>query len=114
MLSSVYNTVLAGYMPDYTCLVTSLFRHTESYLHQILDDWLKNSTSTPNGKNKFNYFLLNQTTNLYEYNDKNANLITSIQKKYLNELYSRYNKLRHPFSHWSENSVDAHVIVDIK
>ena len=35
------------------------------------------------------------------------------QLNYLNELYNRYNKIRHPYSHWSEESMDTQVITDI-
>lgn len=38
LLSAVYNTMLTGYMPDYTCLVTPIFRTYEYYLHRILGD----------------------------------------------------------------------------
>ena len=32
----------------------------------------------------------------------------------INELYNRYNRMRHPYAHWSENSLDTQVITDIK
>lgn len=105
-------------MPDYTCLVTPLFRAMEFYLHRILHDKLgKNTTRTgKDGKfkgNNFAFFDENETTGNFEYNLSAVGL-SSNQIDYLNQLYSSYNKMRHPYSHWSENSMDTHVITDIK
>lgn len=36
------------------------------------------------------------------------------QIDYLNELYNRYNKIRHPYAHWAEDSMDTQVITDVK
>ena len=38
LLSAGYNTMVMGYMPDYTSLVTPIFRAYEYYLHRILWD----------------------------------------------------------------------------
>lgn len=118
LLSAVFNTLITGYMPDYTCLVIPLFRAMEFYLHRILHDRLgKNTTITgKDGKfkgNNFAFFNENKITGNFEYNSSVSGLSHN-QIDYLNELYSRYNKMRHPYSHWSENSMDTHVITDIK
>lgn len=113
LLSAVFNTLITGYMPDYTCLVTPLFRAMEFYLHRILSDKLGQDTTTPKGKNKFSYFGFNISINKYEYNSSKGNLNNN-QIDYLNELYNRYNKMRHPYSHWAESSMDTQVITDIK
>ena len=118
LLSAVFNTLITCYMPDYTCLVTPLFRAMEFYLHRILHDKLgKNTTRTgKDGKfkgNNFAFFDENETTGNFEYNSSAVGL-SSNQIDYLNQLYSSYNKMRHPYSHWSENSMDTHVITDIK
>lgn len=113
LLSAVFNTLITGYMPDYTCLITPLFRAMEFYLHRILSDRLGQDTTTLKGKNNFGYFKLNELTNRYEYNSSKGNLNNN-QIDYLNDLYNRYNKMRHPYSHWSENSMDTQVITDIK
>lgn len=113
LLSAVFNTLITGYMPDYTCLITPLFRAMEFYLHRILSDRLGQDTTTLKGKNNFGYFKLNELTNRYEYNSSKGNLNNN-QMDYLNDLYNRYNKMRHPYSHWSENSMDTQVITDIK
>ena len=113
LLSAVFNTLIIGYMPDYTYLVTPLFRVMEFYLHRILSDRLGKNTTTSKGKNKFGYFKPNKSTNRYEYNSSKGNLNNN-QIDYLNDLYNRYNKMRHPYSHWSENSMDTQVITDIK
>lgn len=113
LLSAIYNTLIIGYMPDYTCLITPLFRAMEFYLHRILSDRLGQDTTTLKGKNNFGYFKFNKLINRYEYNSSGGNL-NNIQIDYLNDLYNRYNKMRHPYSHWSENSMDTQVITDIK
>lgn len=113
LLSAVFNTLITGYMPDYTCLVTPLFRAMEFYLHRILHYKLGKNTTTSKGRNNFSYFTLDNATNKYEYNSSIENL-NSNQINYLNELYNRYNRIRHPYAHWSENSMDTQVITDIK
>ena len=113
LLSAVFNTLITGYMPDYTCLVTPLFRAMEFYLHRILSDRLGQDTTTLKGKNNFGYFKPNELTNRYEYNSSKGNLNNN-QIDYLNDLYNMYKKMRHPYSHWSENSMDTQVITDIK
>ena len=113
LLSAVFNTLITGYMPDYTCLVTPLFRAMEFYLHRILSDKLGKNTTTSKGRNKFSYFAINNSTNSYEYNSSKGSLNNN-QIDYLNELYNRYNKMRHPYAHWAENSMDTQVITDIK
>ncbi|HEY4533280.1 MAG TPA: viroplasmin family protein [Fusobacterium sp.] len=113
LLSAVFNTLIIGYMPDYTCLVTPLFRAMEFYLHRILSDKLGKVTTTSKGKNNFSYFGFDNSTNKYEYNASKGNL-NNAQIDYLNELYNRYNRMRHPYSHWTEDSMDTHVISDVK
>ena len=113
LLSAVFNTLIIGYMPDYTCLVTPLFRAMEFYLHRILSDKLGKVTTTSKGKNNFSYFGFDNSTNRYEYNSSKGNL-NNTQIDYLNELYNRYNRMRHPYSHWTEDSMDTHVISDVK
>lgn len=113
LLSAVFNTLLTGYMPDYTSLVTPLFRAMEFYLHRILSDKLGKKTTTPKGKNNFSYFKFDNSTNKYAYNASSESLDYN-QIAYLNELYNRYNKMRHPYAHWAENSIDTQVITDIK
>lgn len=113
LLSAVFNTLIIGYMPDYTCLVTPLFRAMEFYLHRILSDKLGQDTTTLKGKNKFSYFGFNNLINMYEYNSSKGNLNNN-QIDYLNELYNRYNKMRHPYAHWAADSMDTQVITDVK
>lgn len=113
LLSAVFNTLITGYMPDYTFLVTPLFRAMEFYLHRILSDKLGKETTMSKGRNKFTYFTLDKITNKYEYNSSKENLNNN-QINYLDELYNRYYRMRHPYSHWSENSMDTQVITDIK
>ncbi len=112
LLSATFNTLLTGYMPDYTCLVMPLFRAMEFYLHRILHDRLGHSTTHSNGGNNFNFFKPNDIE-IYEYKFTTNNL-NSQQIDYLNELYNNYKRVRHPFFHWSQNSIDTPVITDIE
>lgn len=112
LLSAVYNTLLTGYMPDYTCLVTPIFRAYEYYLHRILGDIMGLDTETDKGTNNFSFFSKN-AAGLYECNNRNKNLLSQPQLNYLNRLYTKYNSVRHPYSHWSANDVDTAVITDI-
>lgn len=113
LLSAVFNTMLTGYMPDYTFLVTPMFRATEYYLHRILSDQLDLKTENSKGNNNFSYFNKNPQTKKYELNCK-KNMLSPDQTNYLNILYNYYNKIRHPYTHWSHNSADTHVISNIK
>ncbi len=62
LLSAVYNTMFTGYMPDYTCLVTPMFRSFEYYLHDILSKKLGKETEKDNGTNNFAFFNKNNIT----------------------------------------------------
>lgn len=112
LLSAVYNAMLTGYMPDYTCLVTPIFRAYEYYLHRILGDTMHLITETDKGTNNFSFFSKNDA-GLYECNSRNNNQLTVTQLDYLNLLYTKYNGVRHPYSHWSASDVDTAVITDI-
>ena len=113
LLQAVFNTLITGYMPDYTFLVTPLFRAMEFYLHRILSDKLGKDTTTPKGGNNFSYFSIDTLTGKYKYNSSKGGLNDN-QINYLNDLYNKYSKIRHPYSHWAENSMDAEVITDIE
>lgn len=125
LLSAVYNTLIIGYMPDYTCLVTPVFRIMEAYLHEILGNKLEKSTEKivqielSSGEirekvnNNFAYFDFDNSLQKFVYNSSKKDL-NEEQIDYLNELYTRYNRYRHPHSHWRKSSIDAVVITDIK
>lgn len=112
ILSAVYNSMLTGYMPDYTCLVTPIFRAYEFYLHRILGDVMQLCTATDKGTNNFSFFSKN-LSGLYECSSKNTSMLSTSQVNYLNKLYTTYNSVRHPYSHWSFDDVDTAVIVDM-
>lgn len=113
LLQAVFNTLIIGYMPDYTFLVTPLFRAMEFYLHRILSDKLGKDTTTPKGSNKFSYFSIDALTGKYKYNSSKESL-NDEQINYLDDLYNKYSKIRHPYSHWAENSMDTEVITNIE
>lgn len=113
LLSAVYNTMLTGYMPDYTCIITPIFRACEYYLHRILGDKMGLPTVTSTGTNNFAYFS-KISVGKYECNHGNVSILSSNQKDYLNDLYSNYNKVRHPYSHWSAEDCDTAVITEME
>ena len=104
--------MLVGYMPDYTCLLTPVFRAMEYYLHNILHYKLGKNTETPKGQNNFAYFSKDQQTGKYFYNSAKQDFDRT-KIDYLNELYNFYHKIRHPYSHWSLKSIDVQVIADM-
>lgn len=112
LLSAVYNTMLTGYMPDYTSLVTPIFRAYEYFLHRILNDKMKLDTCNKNGKNKFGYFKKNKDGR-YECNSKKVSVLSSQQRKYLDDLYNAYHGIRHPYTHWSIDDYDTAVMTSI-
>lgn len=113
LLSAVYNTMLVGYMPDYTSLITPIFRAYEYFLHRILKDKMGLVTSDENGRNNFAYFNKNDAGR-YECNSRNKSVLLGNQLLYLNDLYNAYNRIRHPYSHWSADDYDTAVITSIE
>lgn len=112
LLTAVYNTMLTGYMPDYTCLVTPIFRAYEYYLHKMLGDHMGLDTETDKGTNNFGFFTKNDE-GLYKCNNKNVSKLNRQQLDYLNKFYTQYNKVRHPYSHWSADDSETAVITNI-
>lgn len=113
LLSAVYNTMLTGYMPDYTCLITPIFRAYEYYLHRILGDKMELVTCDANGQNRFSYFNKN-ASGRYECNSGNVSKLTNQQKDFLDDLYNAYHGIRHPYTHWSVDDYDTAVITTIE
>ena len=112
LLSAIYNTMLTGYMPDYTCLLMPIFRAYEYCLHKILGESMGLDTENEKGNNKFNYFSKNPNGSYY-CNSTNISRITAEQKDLLNKLYTTYNGVRHVYSHWSAEDLDVSMISDI-
>lgn len=108
ILSAVFNSLYDRNMPEYTCLVTPLFRAYEYYLHRILSDKMGENTERDNGSNNFSYF--NKKDNRYYYKGSKAQLLEDEQLHYLEELYNKYNRTRHPHSHWNQYSMDSKII----
>ena len=99
-------------MPDYTCLVTPIFRAYEYYLHRILGDFMGLDTEKSTGANQFSYFSKN-AVGKYECNSPEKQKLSEDQLGYLNTLYTTYNSVRHPYSHWSASDIDTAVITDM-
>lgn len=113
LLSAVYNTMLTGYMPDYTCLVTPIFRAYENYLHKILGKKMGLNTAKDNGTNNFAYFD-KDVNGVYFCNNKEIDSLNKVQRDFLNKLYNSYNSVRHPYSHWSADDYDTAIIEEMR
>lgn len=112
LLSAVYNTMLTGYRPDYTHLIMPVFRAYEYYLHRILCDKMGLLTTTAKGTNYFSYFDKTATGD-YVCNSGAVSNLNPAQLIYLNKLYTNYNRIRHPYSHWAYDDIDCAVITDM-
>lgn len=113
LLSATYNVMLTGYMPDYTCLVTPIFRAYEFYLHKILNDNMELDTAHDNGTNNFGYFT-KTAAGSYECSSSSKSKLSAKQLVFLNDFYTNYNKVRHPYSHWSSEDYDTAMIDNIE
>lgn len=113
LLSATYNTMLTGYMPDYTCLVTPIFRAYEFYLHRILNEKMELDTARDNGTNNFGYFIKTENGS-YECSSSSKNKLSNKQLTFLNDFYTNYNEVRHPYSHWSSEDYDTAMIDSIE
>jgi len=113
ILTAVYNTMISTYMPDYTQLLTPVFRAYEYCLHRILGDKLGLKTQTLKGKNRFAFFNRDKY-GTYSLNNGNKSLLTTDQLMLVEEIYNKYNAVRHMYSHWSYDEADTAVVETIE
>ena len=74
---------------------------------------MKLDTSHDNGTNNFSYF--NKTVaGSYECSSSSKNKLSGKQLVFLNDFYTNYNKVRHPYSHWSSEDYDTAMIDNIE
>lgn len=115
LLTAVYNSMLTGYMPDYTHLLHPIFRAMEYYLHRILCDKEEKQTTKTNshGKssNNFSFFKYDERKKCYVYNSNR--FLNNEECGYLNKLYNKYNQIRHPYSHTPATEIDVALITSI-
>lgn len=114
LLSAAYNTLFSGYMPDYTCLVTPIFRAFEYYLHKTLDTIPGVNTSTNNGTNNFRYFDTKATSNKLPLKAEYQGKLKSKAENYIVDLYDYYRRVRHPYSHWASTNYSSPIISNMK
>ena len=70
-------------------------------------------TVRDNGTNNFAYF--DKTSNgRYECNSSSKDKLTKKQLEFLNDFYTNYNRVRHPYSHWSADDYDTAMIENIE
>lgn len=61
------------------------------------------------GKKKFYAVRAGRIPEIYQ----TSNGLDNNQIDFLNDLYNFYNRIRHPYSHWSQNSIDVQVITEM-
>ncbi|WPC08793.1 viroplasmin family protein [Globicatella sp. PHS-GS-PNBC-21-1553] len=108
LLTAIFNYGFEANVPDYTFLVTPIFRAFDYYLHLIL-----NGTCGLDTSKGFGFFNKDHDSNEYHFNVTD-NPLNSFQLEYLNKLYNTYKQVRDPFSHWALNPLDVRVIPDIQ
>lgn len=109
--SAVYNYLITSNMPDYTCLVSPIFRILEYSLHLILGRLGNNTTYPKTGTNNFSFFNYNGKKYVYNRRVKDAKFTVN-HLNCLNNIYNYYNKIRHIYSHWSNPSLGSGLITD--
>ncbi len=113
LITAIINRELNYSSPDYTHLIHPVCRISEYCLHRVLGDKMNLMTEKTNGSNNFSFFDKDAATGKYSCNVSSHNL-NNDQEKFLNDLYNFYNRVRHPYSHWSRDSIDTQVITDIE
>jgi len=101
---AVYNILLDGERPDYTDLLTPVFRALEYYLYEILID--KGIIKRYDGRHGFNCFDSHDKVTYYlqqghqsKFDDKPERLT------YVNNLYNLYHKYRNVYMHWDKTGL---------
>lgn len=129
--NAVYNTMLTGYKPDYTDLVSPINRIMEHYLHAMFEYAgidtervkLKGNAEVKSYSTFLNYFRLNDEDEFILDPSKKElgkreekpirdkiNTLTSDQKELIEKIYNWYHSNRNETFHWSQESEDTTLI----
>lgn len=108
----VYNTMLTGYKPDYTDLISPVTRIMEHYLHEMLGHGgVETECVTSNTvKNRFAYFDRGNSGRYFVNNTQLKQELTESQVTLLESVYNWYHKYRHATDHWNKESEDTTMI----
>lgn len=112
--NAVYNTMLTGYKPDYTDLISPVTRIMEHYLHEMIGRGGLETECVSHSNhvtNKFNYFNFSTDTNRYTVSSGQLKQrLTESQIQLLESIYNWYHKNRHATNHWNKESEDTTMI----
>ncbi|MGE7753357.1 viroplasmin family protein [Lysinibacillus fusiformis] len=104
--TAVYNTLIDGERPDYTDLITPVFRALEYYLYDILinvgiiDKYDgKHGFNCFDTEDKITYFLQKGHQKVFESKPE--------QLTYVNHLYNLYHNYRNVYSHWDKTGMTS-------
>lgn len=131
--NAVYNTMLTGYKPDYTDLVSPIDRVMEHYLHSMFKTagidtekiGYKENGEISSARTYLNYFKLDDDNFVLNPNSKELgkkterpicaklDKLNSNQKKLIEKIYNWYRSNRHEIFHWSKESEDTTFIVSM-
>lgn len=114
---AVYNTLVTGYRPDYTDLVTSGLRALEYYMYKILID--KAIVEIGDRKRGFYYFDEQPAGKFVLQSKYKSYFPSNAQKLYFEEVYNFYYIHRHTLKHWDKdggtrmisNAQDARLLI---
>lgn len=120
--NAVYNTMLTGFKPDYTDLISPISRIVEHYLHEMLtnggvetqDVKFNSSGEISSVKNNFSYFNKDiDTGKFFICSHQVKSNLNEDQLELLERMYNWYNSNRHETSHWNKDSGDSTLIPTI-
>lgn len=102
---AVFNTLVDGERPDYTDLLSPVFRALEYYLYDILIN--AGIINKYDGKHGFNCFdsTDGKVTYFLQKGHQKAFIDKPEQLTYVNKLYNNYNNYRNIYSHWDKTGM---------
>lgn len=131
--NAVYNTILTGYKPDYTDLVSPIDRIMEHYLHSMFGKAEidtekvshKENGDISSARTYLNYFKLVDDKFVLDPTrrelgikgkdpiDEKLKKLNCAQKKLIEKIYNWYNSNRHEIFHWNKESEDTPFITNM-
>ncbi|MDE5051762.1 viroplasmin family protein [Niallia taxi] len=102
--AAVYNTIVDSEKPDYTDLISPVFRALEFYLYEILIN--KGIINKYDGKHGFNCFDSNDKVVYFLQKGHESKFSSEPnQLTYLNKLYNLYHNVRNVYCHWDKTGM---------
>lgn len=115
LTDAVYNTMLIGYKPDYSDLISPITRIMEYYLHAMFGSAKIDTEMGSNKRTYLNYFMINDkgyyvlNPNQKELKNKNKigkklSSLSNDKKSLIEQIYNWYHFNRNSLDHWQKNS----------